>query len=111
MLVDPGITESCPAAGSACSVSETATVRLHGKVMIAKARFVIGAGVSKKLVLKLNRAGLRLLRKDKQLRVTVVVVSGWVTRTKAFLVRLPARSRTFTVKSRAGLAAIVSVAM
>jgi hypothetical protein len=89
VLVDPGIKESCPAGGSKCSVTETVTVRSHGKVVIAKARFVIGAGRSKELVLQLNRKGLRMLRQDKHLRITVVVASGSVTKTKIFSVRLP----------------------
>jgi hypothetical protein len=52
---------------------------------------VIRAGKSKELVFKLNRHGLRLLRNDRQLRITVVVVSGPVTTTKTFSIRLPRR--------------------
>jgi hypothetical protein len=91
VLIDPGITESCPAGGSRCSVSETATIGSHAEVTVAKARFVIRAGKSKELVFKLNRHGLRLLRNDRQLRITVVVVSGPVTTTKTFSIRLPRR--------------------
>ena len=103
IVVDPGITVACPAAGSTCTATETATAITSAsrsthrrKLVIGRAKFTIPAGKSRRLTFKLNRAGARLLRKSGRLRITVTVISRAgngkpVTTTKTITVRAPRR--------------------
>jgi Protein of unknown function (DUF1565) len=104
ILVNTGITVSCSAGGSPCTVSETANASVAAsgarvrikKLLIGRANFTIPAGKSRKITFKLSATGSRLLRKLGSLRVTVTLVSRVdhkkpITTTKSFTIRLPAR--------------------
>jgi len=105
VLLDPGIRETCPTGGPACSAAESATARVRAsaatrtsKVVIGHAHFTIPAGKTVTLTLKLNSGGAKLLRRLKTLRVTVTVTGSVannkpVTTTKQITIRLPAGKR------------------
>jgi hypothetical protein len=105
LLVDPGIRESCPVGGPACSAEESASARVATsasaktqKVLIGQAHFTVPAGKTAKLTFKLNGHGAKLLRELKTLRVTVTMtgrVTGNkpVTTTKQITIKLPAAKR------------------
>lgn len=102
IVVNPGIRETCPVGGAACSASETATARVATtaraktkKVLLGQASFTIPAGATSGLTFKLSRPGAKLLRKLKTLNVTVTVVSRVAgsqptTTTKQITIRVPA---------------------
>jgi hypothetical protein len=83
IVVDPGITATCPVGAGSCTVVETLTATVPAsaakakprsrKVMIGRAQFTIGAGRIGRLQLKLNRKGKQLLRKLHRLTVQVAV--------------------------------------
>jgi hypothetical protein len=104
ILVDPGITVSCPAGGGACTVNTTATSTTAGaanianrkpsQVVIARATITITAGKSKKISFSLNQRGLTLLRKLGRLEVKVASTSRVdndppITTTKTVLIKAP----------------------
>jgi hypothetical protein len=107
VMVQPGITVSCPAGGGVCTAAESATVSVAAsaaraklkRVVIGQVQFTIPAGKATEITFKLNREGTQLLRKLKRLRVTITVTS-WVahhtaiTTTKTITINAPALKRT-----------------
>jgi hypothetical protein len=104
IFVHTGITGTCPAGGSACTASETASVIVPAhiaratteKLVIGRASFTIPAGKSREITFKLNSTGARLLRKLGHLKLTVTLVSHvdhdkLITTTKTFTIKAPAR--------------------
>jgi hypothetical protein len=104
VLVDTGITETCPAGPSMCSANETDTAQVAKAaaktkaVVIGRANFTIPAGKSHKITFTLNAAGLKLLRKLGKLRVIVRLVSHVgngkpMLTTKQITIKLPRKHR------------------
>jgi hypothetical protein len=104
-LVIPGISETCPAGGSACVAVLTAAVPAASaarakpkQLVIGRATFTIAPGKTQKLTFKLNRAGARLLGRLGKLKTSVTVVSragggSPITTTKTITIRRPASKR------------------
>ncbi len=102
VLVIAGVTVSCPAGGHPCTAAESATTLAPAtaasantkKFAIGKASFTIPSGKKTKLTFKLNRTGLKLLRKLGHLKVTITVVSRDdhgtpITTTKTITIKPP----------------------
>jgi hypothetical protein len=101
VLVDPGIRETCPAGGPACSAVERATARVRPsagtktvKLVLAQTHFTIPAGKTAKLTFKLGSRDAKLLRKLKSVRLTLTVTSrvdgnAAVTTTKQITIKAP----------------------
>jgi hypothetical protein len=83
VLVDPGITVTCPDGDQSCTAVEVATGQVPAsaarvktrRLVIGRARFAIPAGAARRLTFKLNRRGARALRNRHRLRATVTVTS------------------------------------
>lgn len=93
-LVKPGFSVSCPAGGERCSGKIKATK----KGVIGKKKFTVAPGKAKKLSLKLNAKGAKLLRQLEKLRakfeVTARAGSGEPVKAKATLkLKLPSSSK------------------
>jgi hypothetical protein len=84
VVVDTGSVANCPAGGPDCAVTTTATAtvptsalriakRRTKAVKIASASLKVRAGTSKRVTVKLNKTGVRLLRKLKKLSATLKI--------------------------------------
>lgn len=108
VVVNTGESTSCPAGGTACGVTVTATVpsklaaaaaaRKTTTVTVGKARFTVASGTTKIVRFKLSRKGARLLARLRALKVTVhIAVSHGpdrpVTATRKIIVKSPKHRR------------------
>ena len=106
VLVATGELVKCPTGGSPCSASVNATAVVPAqlaraktkKLVIARAKFTIPAGQSRKLTFKLNKKGARALAKLKKLTVKVALVARAgagtpVTLNKTIRIKAPAKKK------------------
>ena len=104
VVVKTGESTRCPAGGTACGVTVTATVpsklaaaaavRKTKTVTVGNARFTVASGTTKIVHFKLSRKGARLLARLRALKVTVHITvrhgkARPVTTTRTIIVKSP----------------------
>jgi hypothetical protein len=105
VLVHPGVRVVCPAHDRSCSTEAAASSQMPGStgsaktrrwVRVAQTHIAVGAGKTTAVTFRLNRTGVRLLRKFRKLRIAVLIVAhpnrgATVKRTKIITIRPPAK--------------------